>query len=51
MFWLFQEWFVYHTLLMEPLWRNAFELVLLLMGSLVEGAVIGLLGPRNLGYS
>ena len=40
MFWLFQEWFVYHTLLREPLILNAIELVLLLAGSLVEGLVI-----------
>jgi len=40
MFWLFQEWFVYHTLLAEPWFLNLFELALLLAGSLVEGVVI-----------
>ena len=40
MFWLFQEWFIYHTLLREPLLLNLLELVILLVGSLVEGLVI-----------
>jgi hypothetical protein len=40
MYWLFQEWFIYNTLLGEPLALNALELVLLLLGSLVEGSVI-----------
>jgi hypothetical protein len=40
MYWVFQEWFVYHTLLNEPLLLNALELVLLLIGSSVEGLVI-----------
>lgn len=40
MYWLPQEWFIYHTLLREPLVLNLFELVLLLVGSLVEGVVI-----------
>mgnify|MGYP001567452000 FL=1 len=40
MFWVFQEWFIYHTLLNEPLILNALELVLLLIGSFVEGLII-----------
>jgi hypothetical protein len=46
MFWLFQEWFIYHTLLREPLLLNALELVILLLGSLVEGLVIAFLLAR-----
>ncbi len=40
MFWVFQEWFVYHTLLAEPFILNAVELLILLLGSLVEGLAI-----------
>ncbi len=40
MYWLFQEWFIYHTLLNEPILLNLFELLLLLIGSLVEGLII-----------
>jgi hypothetical protein len=40
MFWLFQEWFIYHTLLAEPLLLNLLELSILLVGSLIEGVVI-----------
>lgn len=43
MYWLFQEWFIYHTLLAEPLLLNLLELVLLLGGSCVEGLVIAFL--------
>lgn len=39
-FWLPQEWFVYVTLLGEPVSLASFELVLLLGGSIVEGIVI-----------
>lgn len=42
MYWLFQEWFIYNTLLGEPLFLNALELVILLLGSLAEGIVIAL---------
>ena len=46
MYWLFQEWFIYHTLLGEPWFLNLLELALLLVGSLVEGVVIaGILRP------
>ncbi len=40
MYWLFQEWFIYNTLLGEPLLLNVLELSILMLGSLVEGAVI-----------
>lgn len=43
MYWLFQEWFIYHTLLREPLLLNALELVVLLLGALMEGVVIAFL--------
>lgn len=48
MYWVFQEWFIYHTLLGEPLLLAAFELLILLTGSLVEGiAIAALLRPRT----
>jgi hypothetical protein len=47
MYWLFQEWFIYHTLLREPLILNLLELVLLLSGSLVEGLVIAFFLERK----
>ncbi len=40
MYWLFQEWFIYNTLLGEPLLLKVLELSILMFGSLVEGAVI-----------
>ncbi len=40
MYWLFQEWFIYNTLLGVPLILNLLELAILLLGSLVEGLVI-----------
>jgi hypothetical protein len=40
MFWVFQEWFVYHTLLGEPLLLNVLELALLLPGTIIEGMII-----------
>lgn len=40
MYWVFQEWFIYNTLLGEPILLNLFELTLLLVGSLVEGLII-----------
>ncbi len=42
MYWVFQEWFIYHTLLNEPLILNFLELVILLVGSFVEGLIIAL---------
>lgn len=47
MFWVFQEWFIYHTLLQEPLLLNAFELSILLVGSLIEGLCIGAVLARR----
>jgi hypothetical protein len=41
LYWVFQEWLIYHTLLQEPLMLNLLELTLLLAGSLVEGIVNG----------
>ena len=46
MYWLFQEWFVYHTLLREPLILCLLELALLLAGSLIEGMVIAAIDFR-----
>ena len=40
LYWLPQEWFIYHTLLQEPLLLNLLELVLLLTGSIIEGLCI-----------
>ena len=40
MYWVFQEWFIYHTLLNEPIILNLLELTILLLGSLVEGIII-----------
>jgi hypothetical protein len=39
-YWLFQEWFIYITLLNEPFLLALLELVVLFCGSLLEGAVI-----------
>lgn len=39
-YWLFQEWFIYVSLLGEPLLLAFLELVILLGGALLEGAVI-----------
>lgn len=47
MFWVFQEWFVYHTLLGEPILLNLFELLLLLCGSLIEGVTLAFLLARK----
>jgi hypothetical protein len=41
MYWLFQEWFIYNTLLGEPLLLSLLELSILLVGSLAEGVIIG----------
>lgn len=40
MYWVFQEWFIYHTLLQEPILLNLVELWILLFGSLIEGLII-----------
>jgi sensor histidine kinase YesM len=47
MYWLFQEWFIYNTLLGEPLILNALELTLLMAGSVVEGIVIAFFLARK----
>lgn len=47
MYWLFQEWFIYNTLLGEPLLLNLLELTLLMLGSLVEGIVIAFFLARR----
>lgn len=39
-YWLLQEWFIYVTLIGEPLSLALLELVVLLLGSLLEGLVI-----------
>lgn len=47
MFWVFQEWFIYHTLLGEPIVLNILELTILLFGTLVEGVVIAFILARG----
>ena len=47
MYWLFQEWFIYNTLLGEPFLLNALELAILLLGSSVEGVVIAFFLARK----
>lgn len=47
MYWVAQEWFIYHTLLGEPLLLNMVELAILLAGSLVEGLIISRFLFRN----
>ena len=47
MFWVFQEWFIYHTLLNEPLILNALELAILLIGSFVEGLIIAFIFKKE----
>ena len=39
-YWLFQEWFIYVTLLNEPIPLALIELAILLSGSLVQGVAI-----------
>ncbi|MBI2516159.1 MAG: hypothetical protein HYV95_04525 [Opitutae bacterium] len=40
MYWLPQEWFIYHTLIGEPLALCGLELLLLLAGALVQGLIL-----------
>ena len=47
MFWVFQEWFIYHTLLNEPLILNALNLRILLIGSFVEGLIIAFIFKKE----
>lgn len=46
LYWLFQEWFIYRTLLLEPWPLLALELVILLSGALLEGLVIAFVVER-----
>jgi hypothetical protein len=48
MYWLFQEWFIYHTLLREPIFLNLIELCILMLGSLAEGCIISLILHKDL---
>ena len=48
MYWVFQEWFIYHTLLGEPVILNALELAILLMGSFIEGLIIAFIFRKEL---
>lgn len=48
MYWLFQEWFIYNTLLAEPLILNILELAILMLGSSVEGVIISLFLTRKI---
>lgn len=46
MYWLPQEWFIYHTLIGEPLALCGLELLLLLAGAMLQGVITaGLLRP------
>ena len=47
MYWLFQEWFIYNTLLGEPLLLNLLELAILVSGSLIEGIIIAFFLARK----
>ncbi len=47
MFWVFQEWFIFHTLLGEPIILNSLELVILLLGSFVEGLTIAFIFKKD----
>lgn len=47
MYWLFQEWFIYHTLLNEPWLLNLLELAILLIGSIAEGLIIAYMLGRS----
>lgn len=47
MYWVFQEWFIYHTLLGEPLLLNLLELAILMLGSLTEGFLIAFFLARK----
>lgn len=47
LYWVPQEWFIYHTLLGEPLWLCAVELAIVLGGSMFEGVLIALGAPDH----
>lgn len=40
MYWVFQEWFIFRTLLGEPVFLTLLELTLLIVGSVAEGLII-----------
>lgn len=46
-YWLAQEWFIYITLLREPLHLALVELLILLVGSIIEGILIAIIGRRK----
>lgn len=43
LYWLFQDWFMFHTLLNEPVLMNLFQLSIMLICSLIEGLLIALI--------
>lgn len=47
MYWVFQEWFIYHTLLNEPLMLCLLELTILLAGSFIEGLIIAFIFKKK----
>ena len=51
MYWVFQEWFIYHTLLNEPILLNLLELTILLLGSLAEGIIIAWFFKKELKFT
>ena len=51
MYWVFQEWFIYHTLLNEPILLNLLELTILLLGSLAEGIIIAWFLKKELKFT
>ena len=51
MYWVFQEWFIYHTLLNEPILLNLLELTILLLGSLAEGIIIAWFLKKEIKYT
>lgn len=51
LYWVFQEWFIYHTLLNEPFLLNLLELSILLIGSFAEGIIIAWFFKKDMGSS
>ena len=48
MYWVFQEWFIFRTLLGEPVLLTLLELTLLVVGSFVEGLIIAFVFRKEL---
>lgn len=48
MYWVFQEWFIFRTLLGEPPLLTLLELMLLITGSFVEGLIIAFVFRKEL---